>query len=254
MSYRDPEKGYKGLNYAAAGGAVLLMFAARAFSTGFELPRNHVSRDQVAARLLADNDSGRLYGTLKQTYPDDFDTLVTQVTNYREAGESDAKIAASIRTFVAAALRHHIGDLAQAPSNEMAAFRGAEIMVVNDLRSTDVRQCARYIAQGTIESDMAPALTQEMQQRAFEAASAGRDTPAGRRLVQPGEATMRAVTHDMTSQGIAPSQVAALLAPRPGHEMAPTDQCLAGLAFLRAIDDLPDREADQLSAYRLSGT
>jgi hypothetical protein len=254
MSYRDPEKGYKGLNYAAAGGAVLLMFAARAFSNGFDLPKGHVSPDQVAAKMLADNDSGQLYGTLKQTYPDDFNTLVTQITNYQEAGESDAGIAASIRAFLAATVRRHNGDLAQAPSNELAAFRGAEIMVVNDLRSTDVRQCARYIAQGAIDSDTARALTQELQQRAFEAASAGRDKPAGREVGQPAAATMRIVTRNMASQGVTPSQIAALLAPKPGQEMAPTDQCLAGLAFLHAIDDLPDREADQLSAYRLSGT
>ena len=125
--------------------------------------------------------------------------------------------------------------------------------MLGDLRSTDSRLCASYVVKGTTEPGTGSYnLVNELQQRAWEAAAAGRDTPAHRVVARPAAPVWRAVADTMVTYGVSRSQLAAFFDQKPAGAPSPAEQCAAGLAFLRAVDELPDRDADQLYGYLIS--
>lgn len=256
MSYLDPDKGYKGVTFG--GGAMLaagIYFLVRMSSVTHDM-RQHLTLatpEMVEEKLVTNERWGRLYATMRQSYPEDFRALTTQIANQSHDGQPHAAMDASASAFVAVTLQRHRGDLAQAPHIALSAFRAAEIAVVGDLRSTYARVCADYLTKGAVSDDTGSRdLRIEMQQRVMEAEAAGRDTPAGRDLHKPGAAAWRQVAETMAAKGIPRAQIVAFLAPPASSTMAPADRCNAGLAFLRAVDALPEGQADQFAAYMMS--
>jgi len=257
MSYRDPERGYKGISYGAGAMAVAgLFYLLRMTSVTNEMRHEEAKLTTPAAvedKLLRDNRRGALYTAIQQHYPEDFEALATQIANYARDGQTPAQLDVAARAFLAAAQQQHRAEFVQAPHDALADYRQAEIAVVGDLRSTDAHLCAEYLNKGGITSDAGSGdLRVALQQRGWEADAAGRDTPAGRDLSRPAPATWRRVADTMVAHGITQAEVAAYFQPAAGQPLDANRQCAAGLAFLNAVDDLPDREADQLYGYLVS--
>lgn len=257
MSYRDPERGYKGMSYGAGAMAVAgLFYLMRMTSVTHDMQHAEAKLTTPASvedKLLRDNRRGALYTTIQQHYPEDFETLATQIANYARDGRAPAQLDTAASAFLAAAQQHHRADFVQAPHDALAVYRDAEIAVVGDLRSTDVQLCSDYLTKGAITSDAGSSdLRVELQQRGWEADAAGRDTPVGRDLSRPAPATWRRVADAMIAHGVTRAQVEAYFQPAGARPVDANQQCTAGLAFLNAVNDLPDREADQLYGYLVS--
>ncbi|MBO9711366.1 hypothetical protein [Sphingomonas sp.] len=211
---------------------------------------------RVEKMLLEDGESGDVYRTVKRTFPEDFSQIVMVAANALRQGTPEPMLAPVIRQALAQAEARHRAQLMQAPHDPLAAFRAAEIRLVQYFHEKDPELCARYVATGRVtitdRTDLSTDALDDMRIAAWEAYAAGRDKPAGRVIREPDMSVWRTIAKSMQSEGVSEAEVDALLSGR-GFAMLPEmAQCQTGIEFFRAIQKLPPDRSDAVSAFLLS--
>jgi len=256
MSYRSG--GYKspfiGVG-VVVGALALLFFGLRGLALFFNATGVGVqTTESVERRLFANALTGDLYRTYKRTYPQDYDRMNADVLRHLKARETTAQVDAVIAADMLESARLHRKDPIQAPANLFAAYRRAEIKVVEMLRDTDPRLCATYVVKGEVQSPEFRAFQKPLiafRIAALEAGAAGRDHPVHRALASPTPANVQLLSRQMMANGTSQTMVTDFFNGSV-RQYPPLDLCLVGLSFFHAIDQLPEGKGDEIYAYLLS--
>ena len=253
MSYRDSSTGYKGVTYGAGAMITLgLGFVLHTCSTVASMgpPATPAA---VEEQMVSDPRTGLLFRTIKRTYPDEFDAIRDDVASRAKAGATESELKLLVRDDLMQAAQRHQQDILQAPHQQFAAYRRAEITIVEAIRSTNPQLCARYVMQGSLAVDEGQPFPKdqaiEFQRLSWEAEASGRDTPAHRVIAKPGPADVRALLAGMTANGLSQQQLHSFSATGAMQLATPDDQCRIGLAFLHAVNDLPGDHGDSVYAF-----
>lgn len=260
MGYRDRADGYKGISYG--GGAlalVALAFGLRMCSTMAGSISAAETPATVEAKLLADPDAGALFDTIKRTYPAEFDHITLDMLARTKAGATRSELQEALLTDLIEAGRRHNRDMLQAPHAAFAAYRRAEIAVVESLQTASPPLCAQYLKQGSFRSNdpnhLPAKVLIDFRQATWEANAAGRDHPVHRVVARPNAATWRTIATAMSAGGLSTSAVRSFFDEAALRRATPDEQCALGLGFLRAVDTLPgDRGDDFYASMSLPST
>jgi hypothetical protein len=253
MSYNERPDGYKGIKYGAVamtllGAAFLLkMCGGLAGLIGGLPPMTPLA---ARAQLLNDPQSGPLFHALQDTYPDEFDGLTKELARRGAELEGNQDIVNGARNYLLAAMKRHLGEIAQAPHAALSDYRKAEIAMLQTLQTDDVASCAAYFATGLVRStNPTPAIKTAMrnlQIKTWTTAAAGRDQSVKRAIAKPGVQEVKEIASSATRAGSDQNAVEMLLT---GVPLDGKVGCSAGLALLQGIDALPDARADNFTAY-----
>jgi hypothetical protein len=250
MSYNERPDGYKGVKYGVGAMAVLgIAFAVKMCSgtIGGLPPSTPLGAEQA---LLNDPQSGELFATIKRTYPQEFDGLKTEISNRGAEFQSNQDITNGARAFLLAAMKRHLGEIAQAPHAALSDYRKAEITSIRALQAGNVAACAGYFSTGTINlREGTPEMKGAMkgfQIKSWTTEAAGRDQPVKRDVSKPAAKDVATIVAGAVQSGSTTEDVNNLL-----NDMTMSDKarCGAGLALMEGIDALPDVKADNFTAF-----
>jgi len=255
MSYNERPDGYKGVKYGAVamtllGGAFLLKMSGGLAGIMGGLPP--MTPLAAQAQLLNDPQSGPLFKTLRKTYPNEFDGLTNEIARRGSEFQSNQDIVSGGSAYLRAAMKRHLGEIAQAPHAALSDYRKAEIATVQALQTDDTVSCAGYFATGVINlpkatSAVKTAMT-DFQIKTWTTAAAGRDQSVKRAIAKPGVQDVKAIASSAAQAGSNQDDVVKLLT---GTALPDKAQCGAGLALLQGIDALPDARADNFTAFMI---
>jgi hypothetical protein len=150
------------------------------------------------------------------------------------------------------AMLRHFRELAQAPHAALAAYRQAELTAIDSLKGENVAACATYFRSGQVNGLGATASTdlkqrfRDFQIKTWESEAAARDAPAGRKIAAPDRATITTLNKAILAAGFDAATVSSAV---NGGHLPDSTQCGVGLAFLHAVEDLPDDKADNFTAF-----
>lgn len=252
VSYNERPDGYKGVKYGAGAMAVLgigfLLKTCTGFLGGLP-PMTPLAAEQA---MLNDPESGPIFATIKRTYPKEFEGLKTEIANRGSEFQTNQAIAAGARRYLLQATMRHVVELSQAPHAALAAYRQAEISAIELLKGEDLAACATYFRAGSVNS-LGPTASDGLRQRfrdfqikTWEGEAAGRDTPAGRKITAPDRATASALSRSVLAEGF---DQATLSRAANGIPLPDATQCGVGIAFLHAVQALPEDAADDFTAF-----
>lgn len=250
MSYSERPDGYKGIKYGGVAMAVLGIGFMLRTCTNFVGGLPPTTPESAERELLADAESGPVFATMKRTYPAEFEGLTKEIAGRGSQFQGTDQIATGARTFLLAAMGRHLAEIAQAPHDALAEYRRKEIAVVEALKTHDVALCAAYFASGEVKPQ-APdtALKQAMrdfQIQTWVSEAAGRDTPIGRAITSPSPQDGKGIIDRGIAAGINRNSLVSLL---DGKRMPDAEECGAGVQLLRGIDGLPEKQADNFTAF-----
>ena len=204
----------------------------------------------VERALLDDPEAGQVFVTIKRTYPQEFDGLKSEIARRGAEFQSNEGITNGARAYLLAAMKRHLGEIAQAPHTALSDYRKAEINSVRALQAGDVAACAGYFSTGVINlRDGTPEMKNAMkdfQINTWTTEAAGRDQPAKRDVSKPGPQDVAAIAAGAVRSGSTQDDVNNLLRDMPMSDKA---RCGAGLALMEGIDALPDAKADNFTAF-----
>ena len=252
MSYNERPDGYKGIKYGAGAMAVLGIGFALKTCTGLMGGLPPMTPLGAEHAMLNDAESGQVFATIKRTYPQEFEGLKKEIASRGAEFQSNQAIAVGARTFLLQAMMRHVGELAQAPHAALAAYRQAEITAIDMLKGQDVGACATYFRSGSVNglgataSDDLRRRFRDFQIKTWEGEAAGRDTPAGRKITPPDRATAMALGKAVMAEGFDGDTISRATS---GAPLPDATQCGVGMAFLHAVQALPDDQADNFTAF-----
>jgi|APAra7269096661_1048516.scaffolds.fasta_scaffold00070_101 hypothetical protein len=255
MSYNERPDGYKGVKYGAMamtllGAAFLLKMSGGLAGIMGGLPA--MTPLAAQAQLLNDPQSGPLFHALQNTYPDEFDGLTKELARRGAEFEGNQDIINGGRAYLLAAMKRHLGEIAQAPHSALSDYRKAEIATLQTLQTDDVASCAAYFATGLMRpAKPTPAIKTAMmnlQIKTWTTAAAGRDHSAKRIIAKPEVREVKEIASSASQAGSDENAVEMLLT---GVPLDGKVGCSAGLALLQGIDALPDARADNFTAFML---
>ncbi len=255
MSYNERPDGYKGVKYGTAamalvGGAFLLKTCGGLVGIIGGLPP--MTPLAAQAQLLNDPQGGPLFKTIKQTYPSEFDGLTSELARRGAEFQSNQDIVNGGRSYLLAAMKRHLGEIAQAPHAALSDYRKAEIATLEALQTDDTASCATYFEKGVINLPNATpavkAAMTDLQIKTWTTAAAGRDQSAKRAIAKPAVQDVKAIASNAVHAGSNQGDVNNLLRGLPLSDKA---ECGAGLALLEGIDALPESRADNFTAFML---
>lgn len=256
MSYR--EGGYKSPFVGVGviiGILVAISFAVRGLSifgnmAGIGAP----TAQSVEKMLFANAGTGEMYRVYKRTYPQDYDQMVADIVRHMKAGESASQLDAVIADDMVGSIKLHRADVIQAPANLFAAYRQSEIKLVEMVRNLDPRLCAAYSVEGKVELPPIPAYQPPqiaLRIATLEAGAAGRDHPVNRTPTKPARADVLQLGRLMVANGASEANVSAFFN-QQASGLPTLDQCVIGLSFYRAIDQLPGDKGNEFYAFLIS--
>lgn len=256
MSYRSG--GYRS-SFIGVGAIIGILavgfFVVRGVSMLDKALKSRETPEGVEQQLFANAETGPIYRTLKRTYPQDYDALVRDVIRHVKAGDTNAQIDEAILTDMMQSARRQRHDVIQAPVDRFAGYRHAEIKVLETLHTADPALCATYVMTGSVRSHTLRAVQGPLiayRIAALEAGAAGRDHPANRTVAAPAVADVQQLGRQMAANGTRESTVKAFLDGTGLAQLAPQEQCLAGMSFYKAIDRMPGDKANQIYAYLIA--
>lgn len=240
---------------AVIGLVAILFFGARGFDALDTLVKGAKTPEGAERALFANPETGPLYRTLKRTYPQDYAALIQDIVGRAQAGESNARIDQAILGDMMQSARRQHHDVIQAPADLFTAYRRAEIKVVETLRDTNMDLCATYVMTGEVRSPELRGVQASLiayRIVTLEAGAAGRDHPANRAIAAPVATDVEQLGRQMTANGTPETTVKAFLNGGGLAQLSPREQCLAGVSFYRAVDQMPVDKATQIYAYLIS--
>lgn len=248
MSYI--QKSYKGAPIWVGGLIALVLLSRCAVGLG-GLPDRSARMDTpeaVERALFAHPDTGGIYRAMKRAHPEEFSALTRDVAGRSKRGQSQKQIDTAISNFVAEAEARHRGEMDQAGPAALAAFRRAEIQVIEALKQADPRFCAHYAVTGQFELPEgykgSVSAIADLHIAVWNAMGDGRAHPVGRKLVQPSEADWARIDAAMLANGTDRQTIKLFFDPKGTTELTPARQCDAALSFRRAIETLPAASVD----------
>jgi len=252
MSYDERPDGYKGVKYGIMAMTALgVVFLLRVYGGLFGSPPP-TTPAEAERQLLNDPENGEVFGTLKRTFPAEFDGLTKVLAQGGSASQSNREIKANGRAYLVAEMKRHLGAVAQAPHDTLADYRKAEIQLIRALQSDDVSACATYFSTGEInlpsETSAEKTAMREFQINSWVTEAAGRDNPAGRYVSKPAPQDFASIVSGAAQRGSSSEDVNNLIY---GVPMVDQAKCNAGLAMLTGIDALPDTVADNFTAFMI---
>lgn len=252
MAYRDG--GYRGTP-AWVGILFVLVLLGYCARLAVNAPATPTTPARAEALLLGDPAAGALFATIKRSFPDDFTQARRILMQQASAGASEAEMNDALLDFLIAAGRRNMVLAAQAPHAEFAAYRRGEIAVVDALARGDLSGCAEYVTKGAIRGTGGAEVeraTIECRRLSWEAAAAGRDTPAGRSISPPAPAELSEIGARMRAAGLTKAEVRAFFDEASLARAKPELQCRWGKAYLTAIDMLPGDRGNAIYAFLMS--
>jgi hypothetical protein len=202
--------------------------------------------------LLNDPVDGPVFKALKRTYPQEFDMVRTDILSRSQEKQTQPQIAEAVLTMLIDIGKRHRRDIAQAPHLRLAAYRHAEIKVVETLKAANIQLCADYLIKGAIRTNDADHIDNkplvDYRIATWEAGAEGRDHPVGRKVAAPGNSEWRAIA-DRMEPTIGKAGVTTFFDDAKLQRATPTKQCDYGLSYLKAINTLPAEQADGFLAY-----
>jgi hypothetical protein len=235
-------QGWKVAVAAATGAAVFSGL------TAFVKARHEpVTADQAAQTMLSDPAVGRYITVLKQTFPDDYRTMMQTTAADVNAGITSEQARTAGFALSASLVARHQADIARAPDAELIALTRAHGALLGDL---DDARCAHLfmagLQPGEVLPDAAKAHMADVGADNLLAARAGIDHPVPRpRTLTPEDraalvAGLRA--HGLTAAELDVFQRNTLAA------TSPHDQCAIGRALYAAVAALPSPQAGRLAS------
>jgi hypothetical protein len=238
-------------------GAVIALAVLGRCAIGIDLPGRLDTPAGIERELLNDPDNGALYATIKRTYPEEFDTLTRNAAERIARGMSHQDVADALTTDLIAANERHRREMLQAPSAELAAYRIAELRLIDAMLEHDPEMCATFVTTGAVRADHSRVpvrLFADLRAATWEADAAGRDRPVRRKIGPIGAEVVTAIRSNMIADGVPPTKADAYLDKGAAIERSHAGQCRAGRAVLRAIHRLPAAQADEVQATLHSAT
>lgn len=206
--------------------------------------------DAVEKILLADKDGGEMFATLKRTYPQEFYALTKELADRSAQYQSSEAIGKAAKAFMLSAMSRHIGELAQAPHDALAAYRRAELGLLETLRTTGTDQCATYFRTGVIDWPAPPPVVRDamvnFEIKSWEGFAAGHNAPVRRTVGRPSSETSDSIGRSVLAAGFDRETYNNMVS---GVRLLDNEQCGIGIAMLRAIDGLPADQADNFTAF-----
>ena len=249
MSYI--QKSYKGTP-VWVGLLVALVLLGRCVVAGdqaVQLSERLNSPEAIERGLLDDPTAAKVYAAMKVSHPEEFEALTRDISARVRSGQAEGEIKRGIITFISAAEARHRKEMDQAGPAAMAAYRKAEIDVIEALKKADPRYCATYVTTGQIflppgVNGPGPALT-NLHVATWLAYADGRDHPVGRKVAPPTDADWLLIGQAMIANGGGDRQtIQNFFDPAKSAQLSPAVQCDTGLSFRRAIETLPEGKID----------
>jgi len=208
---------------------------------------------QIEHAMLADPVAGRLFAAIKRADPAEFSAVKAIIVQQLMAHKPSEPMWQKVNQRLFAAERQHQRETMQASHEFLVQYRNTEIAMVEALHRADQALCATYMTTGSFHTrDQAidPRLMVDFRTAAWDAFAAGHDHPVHRIAAQPSENVSNAIIAAMKAQAIPEDQARAFLSdPHAKDAMAAPQQCETGLAFIKAINGLPDDQADQTHVF-----
>lgn len=231
------------------GAIIALAVLGRCATSAIDRPARLDTPAAIERELLRDPDSGALYATIKRTYPEEFDALTRNAAERIARGMSEDDAAEALTTDLIAANRRHRHEMLQAPSPELAAYRAAELRLIDAMLENDPEMCATFVTTGAVrtnDSRVPTRLFADLRAVTWEADAAGRDRPVGRKIGPIRGPVIAAIRSNMIADGVPAAKADAYLDSGVATERTAARQCRAGRALLRAIHRLPAAQADEV--------
>lgn len=258
MSYFGRENGYRGGATIGITAIVLVLGARYAFKMLLPvfgmgpapaLPEIHRS-------LLSDPISGALFRTIDATFPSDLKRLEGDIQSRLKHDQGPKEISAATWAFVADLRYRHLGDLAQAPHDNLTELLGAEIDLINTLHEESPPLCAKFGGSNITLAEMPEGRPRELMTSfvvaQWRAMAAGRDTPAGRARGPLTPADQEAVAKALRRDGISQLEFEAFAREQIGDASVDIG-CGVTYHLIRAVSALPGEQRDRVFATMLAG-
>ena len=198
--------------------------------------------------LLSGSDAAGIYRAMKRTHPEEFRALTLEIADRAKRGESNAQISSAITRFVIEAETRHRKELEQAGPAALAAFRRADIGMVEMLKQADPRSCALYVVTGQFKlpagysGPRAPIADYHV--AIWAAFGDARAHPIVRKLDAPSKVDWWQIYRAMLANGTDDRTAKLFFNAQRRNQLDPAHQCDAGLSFRRAIETLPPDRID----------
>jgi len=211
-------------------------------------------REAIERELLSVSEGAELFEVVKEEYPEDIEALVDQVqalSMTERNGQRGAEVGAS---WVQEFLTRIAPDAVKSPAAEMLVWSATEAELYQTLQRSAETECASMTLGEwvTIEDDntAARAAIQRRNTAMVRAAAAGRDDPQD--YSEPSDAQFSQLNDAIAATGLNPD-IQAVIGSVPEMQALPvTQQCELGVAFYKAISDLPDDVEPAMAAFMLS--
>lgn len=258
MSYFGRENGYRG---GATIGitAIVLVFGAR-YAFKMLLPVFGMgpapALPEIHQSLISDPTSGALFRTIAATFPADLKRLESDIENSLKHNQGPKEISAATQAFLNDLRKRHLGDLAQAPHDNLTELLAAEIDLINNLREESPPLCAKFGGSNLSLAEMPDGRPRELMTSfvvaQWRAMAAGRDTPAKRARGPLATADQEAVAKALRRDGMSQLEFEAFA--RDQISDASVDiGCGVTHHLIRAISSLPGEQRDRVFATMMAG-
>lgn len=235
---------------AALGVVLGLVIAKFAFDAFANRPGNVEAQFDTAVQN--DPNMGPMFKAMRDYFPTDYAALKAEMVAQHRAGTPMASISAIGFARMAAFRKSHLGDLAQAPSSELQAFRQSQATLLAQLAKESKAMCARYTFAALLPTDRpSPAGQKALADFGavqFRAIAAGMKNPVKRDTDAPKPKDAEALAAQMKAEGLSDRHLATFLGAAGAKPLNETEQCDTGLALTNALTKLPVDQADRISA------
>lgn len=203
---------------------------------------------EAVERALLKGEGSMVYRAIKRTYPEEFKSLTWEIAGRAKDGESRKQIEVAIQNFLFDSEKRHRPEMFQANPAALAAYRAAEMRVLEALEQAGTQYCATFVTAGELrlpDSVTGPRLAlADLHVATWEAFADGRDHPAGRKITQPSQRDWALIDKAMLADGTDRKTITLFFDPAKSRQLTPDAQCAAGLSFRRAIETLPAGKLD----------
>jgi hypothetical protein len=255
MSYRASENKTARTVLMIIVGILVAGLVKVAVTAGFEQLTNW-DKDwpaEVETHLQSEPTTAALYSAMKTNFPDEYGRLKAQFANQLQKGASEAEIRSAGFNFMRQFAKSQMKWFAQAPEDELSAFRANQLAALDALAADSDELCGRYVMNGLSVGDRpGPDTVQALSTATasqLRAAARGRDAPVGRPTGELTEAESIEFVKALQQNGMTDSELQ-IFADEAKLTNAPaTQQCILGGKMLRAVNSMPAKAAGRVTSY-----
>ncbi len=212
---------------------------------------------QIEKGIMEDPTTRAVWVTIKENHPAEFSEFVERIRAIPDAKLADEAFMTRLGGQWMIDLQNaNIPFAVKAPQAELIALTKADLDLYETLRRTSVSACAGLATNGTFEDGNARGATKRVVSQRnvafFAAVAAGREDPQD--YTAPSDDDFALLGESMIGYGVSDRAMAALGDLAALMSLSHAEQCEIGVAVSKAVMDMDEDKAAQMSSYLMAAS